>query len=60
MAGFTKESSIKIKKVGSDVNSIPMEIFILAIFLKIKNMAKVPSTGLVFALQLALKNPVRK
>jgi hypothetical protein len=53
-----KENSMKIKKVDSGVNSIPMEIFILAIFHKIKNMGKGHSIGLAYVLLLALRKQV--
>ena len=49
---------MKIKKVDLDVNSIRMEIFILVIFRKIKNMAKVHSIGLAYALLLAPRRQV--
>jgi hypothetical protein len=50
MEGFIKEIFIKIKKVDMVVNYMGMEIYLLDIFHKIKNMEKVRFIGLVFAL----------
>jgi hypothetical protein len=47
MAGFIKVISIKIRKMGMDVNYMGMEICLLDIFHKIKSMAKAHFIGLV-------------
>jgi hypothetical protein len=48
MAGFIKAISIKIRKVGMDVNYMEMEICLLDIFRKIKSMGKGHFIGLVY------------
>jgi hypothetical protein len=50
MEEFMKEIFIKIRKMGTVVNYMGMEIYLLDIFRKIKNMGKVRFIGLVFAL----------
>ena len=49
MVEFMKVSFKKIKKVVLEFRYILMEIYILAIFLEIKSMAKVLYIGLVYA-----------
>lgn len=39
---------MKIRKMGLGVNCMPMEIFTLGNFLKIKNMVKAHSIGLIY------------
>lgn len=55
-----KDSFIKIRKMVSAVNYIPMAIFILATSRKIKNMAKGLFIGLVCVRLLVPKKPQQR
>lgn len=60
MVGFIRATFMKIKKVGMAVSCMGMATCTLVTSPRIKNMARGPYTGLVFAHQPAPKTPVPK
>jgi hypothetical protein len=60
MEEFTKGCFIRMTKVGTAVNYMPMEICILGILHKTKSMGKAPSIGLVFALLPVLNKQMQR